>query len=605
MATDGDSPRRSCFYGDLQIVDPFSDLSFEDGSTCRASTTSGNNSRASHPTLKYPIFFRANNEMESIDPMRSNIMSRTIYSETSVERKGTKIGNMGAFPSAKSETSFQRFRRIINRPKIKSLHQSSNPPFSTESFIKRKVGPWLNTLQNTRKRLKYHSFANDGNDIDQDGIDCNYSNSASTKPISFEVSSTKHQLDDHSIPVANIDRFTESTSFIIPGGAYDNRPIFTNMFDGNEYDGSFHRERKVMEPLLKSNKDTNLTNLHLEDRNPTACLRLINDSSSKWSKDETEIRDHSSPANCLDECSDMNIDGSSAVVANHHFSLLQATSADSDGYSAFSSKNSDEEPLLQKSLLVECGCLPRRWEGRRRSHRTHRRGVLRSEQPYRGPYSPSVANPHTMEDVDPSGGFLWAPVKERSSLLDEESFQRELHKLDVLANEVYRNSPELLTMPVNSQLSAIPEVDEDLTQKSSSFSAQGSIDKSQQYFQIENKNYSSLGAMLDNDGASNCTEEPNLFSALDNRSQNYKTPTQDRLMIKEECEEARATTELKKKSVRDPMNNVKKPSHNNFRLEGEEIMVTSNRDDDSTSGISDITEDFLQIPVLPLDSSKT
>jgi hypothetical protein len=599
MATSGNSSTRSFVYGGLQIVDPCSDLSFEDGSTSPDSTTSGNNSRASHLSLKYPVFFRASSEMESVDPMNADITGRSIYPSTSAQQKITRIGKTGgAFPSANSEPSLQRFRIIINRPKIKSLYRFADPKSSTDSYLKRKLGPWFKTRASMRKRLKYHSFSNDGNDNDDDSFDCDFSNSASTKPISFELSSTKHQVEDHSF---RGDPFNRRASCIIHvGGAYDNRPIFNNLFDGNEYDGSFHRDRKAMEPLLKSKTIKQIANIYLEDRNPPASSQLMNIASSM---DKTEIRDQMAPAECLEEPSDMDIEVSAAVVANANpcCFLPEATPADLDDYSASSSKNLDEKPLLQNSFFSDCGCLSRYCDGRRKFLRSQRR----REPTYKVEDTTNMDNSYNWEVVDQCGDCLRIPVKEKSSLLDEESLERELRKLDVLANEFYRDSPELLTMPVNSQLSAIPEVDEDLTQKSSS---QSSIDKSHHY-QMEGKNYSSLGAMLDNDRVSICSEEPNLFPALDNYSQHSKTPSQQqrRAMINnnDECIGDRNTAEQTKHGFSDPVKKEKtRRGNKNFRVNLEEITVTSKNgdnhdDDDSTGGISDITQEFLQIPETP------
>jgi hypothetical protein len=151
---------------------------------------------------------------------------------------------------------------------------------------------------------------------------------------------------------------------------------------------------------------------------------------------------------------------------------------------------------------------------------------------------------------------------------------------------------------VNSQLSAIPEVDEDSTHKSSSLSVHSSVDKSQ-HFQLEGKHYSNLGAMLDNDRASVCSEEPNLFSALDNRSQNSKIQSQEWRTKNDEDTIARTTTESIKNCLRDPMTKEKRRDNKNFHFKGEVITVASNGDDDSTSGISDITYDCLPTSATP------
>jgi hypothetical protein len=307
MATSGDSSTRSLVYGDLRIVDPCSDLSFEDDSTSIGSTTSRNNSRASHSSLKYPVLSQGNNDMESIDPMRTDITGRSVHRSTNAEREVNKIGmKRGAFPSTSSETALQRFRNIINRPKIKSLYRSTDPQSSTEFRLKRKMCPWVKTKASFRKRLKYHGFSNDGIDNDDDSIDCNFSNSVSTKPISFEVSSTKYQLDDRSFRIESSHPFTEKESFTFARGAYDNRRIYTNMFDGNEYDDSFHQERKAMEPLLTSKTIEHMGNVHFEDRNSTTCFQLAKIALSKMSTEKPENR----------EPSNMDIDLSNAVVAN-------------------------------------------------------------------------------------------------------------------------------------------------------------------------------------------------------------------------------------------------------------------------------------------------
>ena len=169
-----------------------------------------------------------------------------------------------------------------------------------------------------------------------------------------------------------------------------------------------------------------------------------------------------------------------------------------------------------------------------------------------------------------------------------------MRQLDLLANEFRRESPELMQMSVRSQLSAITEVDEDLIRGSSlSLSAHSSIEKS-----------GHLRNLLETESSGN-DEEPNLFAAVGTPTISDEIAPETAVRHPEEQDEKIEDPPLQ---AEEHPEDVKKTKNDDVRekfkrnrmlgWKGEEITLDSYEDEeDSSGGISDITEEFLQIPV--------
>jgi hypothetical protein len=548
--------QESSVYGDMRILNPGSDLSFDDGSAANIETAADKHFKDAPDSFdrEFPTFFKADSNGGNTQKRYADCGRKENAEQTDVSR-----------------VLVNRFKSILSRSNDKTRLHPVTAQRSTESHLKRKSDLWLKTRQTFRKRFKYNSFWNDLGDGDDDSFIQDHDELRSIGCFPVEKHFVNHNNASSNVQLNEQDLFQDNDTS--SGGAYDDRPILNDMFHSREHDDSFHRERKLAEPLLKA--PNQLSRLSPEDRNPPSNFRSL--ALLKWPMERKDNRDLSSMLN-----------DKTGTVKNPLENGLQSRLFDS------SSNNSEANLRLKGSSVVSCGCLPR---NRMRRSKKKRRSRRSQKERTGGEKLQKLRCNISPKEGDFCAGRV-APklsAKEKLSLLDEESLQRELRELDILANEVYRNSPELLKMPVDSQLSAIAEVDEDLTQKSSTVSAHSSIDMSQ-HLRNDGQNYASLAAMLENERTSIGTDEPYLFS-METNSQRSASPTREKSVKKDEHAGTLSCKKVKKTTCRDPNSLEKRRGDKKFRFKGEEITVTSTSDDDSTSGISDITEDFLQIPV--------
>ncbi|KAG7367983.1 hypothetical protein IV203_030726 [Nitzschia inconspicua] len=578
-----DPPNISSVYGDLLLVNPGSDISFEDTSNSEENNLRVDETSETLPaSFQYPTFFQSETDGVGIENP-----SRGHPRPPSEAKKSTKIGGDSCLNEVNIPgSSLQRFRSLVSRPRSLIHRHLTDPKIGSAFLLKRNAESLLRgPKQIVRKRFKYHNISNEDHDIEYGSFDFDVSELQPSKQMSFETYPAKFQSTDLSARCAAVVDI-DST------GAYDNRPIFNNMFHGNEHDDSFHKERKVLEPLLKPTAIEQLAKLNMEDRNQLT--NSPNNSTNGWSQVEKKDRVVTSPFHYTTE------GGKNLGLKPLNPIKTASDDVSSDDESSASYFEADEKPLLKQSIFAACGCLPRnRKRHQRRRNKKERslwttekqegKVVLRNGQRYTRNYDLKHAN--TIEHHDNSTTKF--TFKSTRSLFDEETLQKELHELDILANEIYRSSPELLRMPVDSQLSAITEVDEDLTQRSSSISAHSKADLSQ-HLRSEAGKYSSLGAMLDNEDTSITTDEPNFFT-IEFRSQSSNSAAPERQVKENEHGTATSEKHFKNRETRDPVTREELDRDRNFRLKGGEITMKSLWDEDSTSDISDLTEDFSQI----------
>jgi len=172
--------------------------------------------------------------------------------------------------------------------------------------------------------------------------------------------------------------------------------------------------------------------------------------------------------------------------------------------------------------------------------------------------------------------------------------QEGIEELDDLVHDIGRESPQLLRMPVNSQLSAITEGDEDLTQPSSTLSPSSSIDTPRK---LGKDALNKIDGILGNGDTSVCSgseEEPNLFAHTAPKLDPTTDSQQQNSAPKSPSGENTAAPETEK-----PIK--KKSGKRNSRkvvLKSDEILIQAPKEDDESTGdISDITEEFVQIPM--------
>ena len=344
--------------------------------------------------------------------------------------------------------------------------------------------------------------------------------------------------------------------------AYDDRPIFNTLFhSGTDHDDSFHRERKVVEPLLGGGYQVG------------------------YDDDKFDEREQSTHRSILFE--------------NDDLSPRLNVSDDEDASAA---DISEEKPLLKKgSLAFGCNCKPKINKSNH-SRKSSKKAVAKtkhivlSKTKFR-----ALFRKDECDELDEDGVIVQesdtissvtivrdGKSHERTLRMDEERKKRELVALDNLVRGIENTSLPMLTMPVDSTLSAIAEGDEDLTQPSSSMSEHNRDFENPP--KVGKAAYRNLAKILNNTEKSVCSEseeEPNLFAYVDSRDPpgNYNGEKEQSL---------KSGRKTPAKSAADG----EKKCESKFVLKCEEILLpSSNSDDDSAGGISDLTEEFLHIPV--------
>ncbi|KAL3924941.1 MAG: hypothetical protein SGILL_000731 [Bacillariaceae sp.] len=559
------------FFGGLEILEPESDISMDDGSTSRFTMTSETTgSKASVGNL----FFRVD-DMDGAFPKDSDTVEKT--SSNSLKKTSTK-GTISPSTSSESTPKRSSFRNLMSRSKATSFDAALKPK---DPVLKRKAESWFKTRRGSsgEKRAKYRSFSNDGRD---DGFGEEYQDLFASKKHTSNVQREVKSPQRESAPTR-----------IMKKGAYDTRPIITNLFHGNDHDESFHRDRKLGDPLLKEETAQAVRVLNSEDRNPPITL---DSSAIDRPRETTEERDISLPFRANFDTSDaspkFHAKDPYGMNAPRHGEILYPTMHEhSDHESQFSDTPSEEKPLLKPSFFTFCGCRPKRTK-RQSKRNNRRRTAATAKRSNRGTISQKTSTPDTsnVEKFQVVANVIQTPTKKRP-LFDEETLAKEMRQLDLLASEFQRESPQLLQMPVKSQLSAITEVDEDATRASSqSLSACSSIEQS-----------GHLRNLLDTDSHGH-EEEPNLFAIVAAPMESeevvpraeFQEPDQHDKMgvLPKEAFEAPVNAMISKEKL----SNEKRRRVKNPSLKGEEILFDSKSDEDSSGGISDITEEFLTIP---------
>jgi hypothetical protein len=565
-------PCQATTYGDLQILDPESDISFDDGSTSKFTMTSEAGSKASRrQDGENNVFFKADstNTFPQADIPHSK--------PTQIRADKIRISS-----SSSSDTSAKRFsvRNIISRQRATSFDAAVK---QRRSFLKRKAVPWFKTRQGSRdKRIKYHSFSNDGYD-DEDDL------------LISTISSRDQQVFLHDNKIVNHDIETPENliSPLVRKGAYDNRPIHNILFHGNERDDSFHRDRKIAEPLLNLETMQQMAALNAEEWNSS---NNFDNGGIQWSPPDGEMRgvftsthENVSPVPPALHFNPFEQEAGDPPLKRWPYENVQAIEE-----AAKQDISTNKKSMMQMSSLANCGCLPRKRRLRGRSEQRNSSYTFKRTNATKGHFSLSKASYATekreiMNKMSRSNA--------RQSLLDEETFEKESRQLDILANEFKRESPQLIRMSVASQLSAITEVDEDLTQRSSNLSAHSSIEHS------GHLRYVSLNPMLDD--ASLVTEEPNLFASTDaTEKSNIVSPVHVEHTGVETLADEKHKYFVPSRSQYDPadryLSKDKRNGENMFHFKGEEIALSSNSDEDSSGGVSDITEEFIHFPTTSL-----
>jgi hypothetical protein len=572
---------------------------------------------------------------------------------------GDEIGHENPLLNFEQSTSLVQNKFATDRPNPKKLPQSPTvvPSLSSQ---------WKLNLWKTKHQYKYRRVSGQAEDdpvvpsnIEQTtpGAKCSERDPNRMQTIGNERTDIDRDglQDDMKVPSNQ-----NGTTFC----AYDNRSIIDCPVGAVDRDDSFHRERSIDEPLLQkssgeSNSRENAFEQRREDRNPSPLSSVRRTEMMAFAsmyecqerdpppRDKVQLsssRGYSPPLEnpalevyskslekreidalaATEHIGDKVASNSVRIIRESELLILNLCTFSQDEESTSTVGSVEARPLLKiRTIVCDCRCNKSRRKPQSKISNHEFKGLIKSGQERsvrkncHGKYASIEAIPSIMS-VD-------FPLQDSSSIIDHDKgkIQADLDELDALIYKMARM--DNIQVPVESQLSAILEGDEDVTQEKSTISfkttVHSAISKTQKLAQYLKRDGE---ATYDYDGtmflAANSMEsltrskdgeieDIDFFAHVETTRPTVPNPIDMSTWIDNPPLEFTSNFHTKDEKRDDQsqqgddninIENIKRLRHHSRNrtvvLKDNEIVVPIASEDASVD-ISEITEDFLQIPV--------
>lgn len=502
----------------MLTLSPSSDLSFEEPRFQNSNKCISDVSRNSIPRRYHGLHKIVHGGQQVCDhPLSMDCRLETVF-EDITEQNILPHGESGReipLLNSSQHSKLVDVNGLTGRPRARKSPQSANITHSSSSL-------WKLDLWTAKHQYKYRRLSRQGEDDPKV-----QSNSEHNRTGAFPTDRQTKVKDRNVIPSVREEGIAIDETGLADDRerAYDNRSIVDSAVVPRGYDESFHRERSINEPLLEINWRKASLELAREDRNssPSSSAgrteKMTNASADDYDGRDPPPSDDVSlqssrgsilpsgkPELCFTSFNKREInefasaDGIGGNVLSNDIKTIQESenaildlSAVSDGEESISTVESvDERPLLNLRTIV-CGC---------RSTKCRRKYVSKNSKDEAYSLIESGQQrrirfffPRKYESVDeitetPSMMTVDVPIEDHSCMMfhDADERQADLDELDPScmvfhdAGERQADLDELdaliykiaqmdhCRIPVESQLSAIAEGDEDVTQVKSTMS---------------------------------------------------------------------------------------------------------------------------------------